>query len=266
MVNKKLIIANWKMHPDSESEAVLLAKRTEKAASKSKNEVVIAPPFPFIKSIKSHVSRVKLGAQDVSLELQDAHTGEVSAEMLKDAGVEYVIIGHSDCRALGETDEMINKKIQATLKAGLKPILCVGEHTRETRDKRQGIRKAKDFVREQLKNDLKGVSILINKKSPRRSASSPRKSALLIAYEPIWAISTNKNAQPDKPEDSLEMIKFIKNFLLVTCHLSHAAVLYGGSVTSKNAKSFLQYKEIDGALVGGASLNANEFGKIIQST
>ena len=252
---KKLVVANWKENPESERDAVSLAKRIEKGISKSgKNEVVIAPPFPFLSAVEKVFKRVKLCAQNVFWENKGAYTGEVSPTMLKNSGVEYVIIGHSERRRLGETDEMLNKKVKASLKAGLKVILCVGESTRATRDKRQETRKAKNFVKNQLRKDLKNIL---------HSTFYILHSRLIIAYEPVWAISANKNSRPDTPENALEMIKFIKDFLLVSCHLSHVPVLYGGSVTSKNAKSFLQYKEIDGALVGGASLNAEEFNKIV---
>lgn len=240
---KKLIVANWKMHPDSAAEAVLLARQTEKGILKSKSDIVIAPPFPFLAFVKKVVKRAKLGAQDDFWESKGA--------MLKNSGVKYVIIGHSECRMLGETEEMINKKIKAALKAGLKPILCVGEHL-ETRKK--GLAAAKNYVQKQLESDLR--EIVFNKKSLR-------KFALVIAYEPIWAISTNKDARPDKPEDAFEMIKFIKSLLAAKPYTLYPKVLYGGSITSQNAKSFLQYKEIDGALVGGASLKAEELKKII---
>lgn len=241
------------MNPESITDAISLARETEKGIPKNaRAEVVIAPPFPFLQAVKKAIKRAKLGAQDDFWEMSGARTGEVSPTMLKDSGVRYVIVGHSERRLLGETDEMINKKIKATLKAGLKPILCVGEPKRETRDKRQGLRKAKNFVKEQLIKDLKDIS---------KSLVSGRLS-LVIAYEPIWAIGSGK---PDKPSDSLEMIGFIKDFLLVSCRLSHVPVLYGGSVNSQNARSFLKYNEIDGALVGGASLNAKEFAKIMES-
>ncbi len=235
------------MNPDSASEAVLLAKGIEKGISKPGNEVVIAPPFPFLSAVKKVIKRAKLGAQDDFWENSGAHTGEVSPAMLKNSGVEYVIIGHSERRRLGETDEMINKKIKASLKAGLKAILCVGEPKRGTdlRFKNYELRKAKNYVRMQLNKDLKGIlkSKFINPKS------------LIVAYEPIWAIGTGKS---DKPEDTTEMAKFIKGKVGV-----RVPVLYGGSVTSQNAGSFLKYKEIDGALVGGASLKSEEFNKII---
>ncbi len=243
---KKLIIANWKMNPASEKEAVKLAAKTEKGALKSGNDVVIAPPFPFLASVKKVLKKAKLGAQDDFWENQGAYTGEISPAMLKSFGVKYVIAGHSERRRLGETDDAINKKVKASLKIGLKPVLCVGEPL-EVRKK--GLAAAKNFVKGQLKKDLKGVS----------------QSGLIVAYEPVWAISTNKGAKPDKPEDSLEMIRFIKAFLRKERKMK-PAVLYGGSVTSKNAESFIQYQDINGALVGGASLKSEEFIKIIKSS
>jgi triosephosphate isomerase len=249
---KKLIVANWKMNPSSAKRAVLIASQIEKGISKfTRSEVVIAPPFPFLAPVKKILKYARLGAQDDFWENQGAYTGEVSPAMLKNSGVEYVIIGHSERRRLGETDEAINKKIKATLKAGMKVILCVGESL-EIRKK--GLAAAKNFVKAQLKKDLKGVLSAIYRLLHVN---------LIIAYEPIWAISTNKNAKADKPEDSLEMVKFVKSLLIAKPYILNPAVLYGGSVTSKNAKSFLQYKEISGALVGGASLKSGEFKKII---
>ncbi len=242
---KKLIIANWKENPVSAKLAVSLAQKTEKGISKSESEVVIAPPFIFLAAVKKVIKRAKLGAQDDFWQNQGAFTGEISPKMLKSSGVKYVIVGHSERRRLGETDEAINKKVKASLKAGLKPVLCVGEPL-EVRKK--GLAAAKNFVKGQLKKDLKGV---------------PGK-GLIVAYEPIWAISTNKGAKPDKPEDSLEMIRFIKAFFGKERNMK-PDVLYGGSVTSANAKNFIQYEDINGALVGGASLNTEEFIKIVKS-
>ncbi len=229
----QLLVANWKMNPASESEAVKLARASDA------NNVVICPPFPFLRAIKQAIKKAALGAQDVFWENPPAsggaYTGEVSAKMLKGLGVRYTIIGHSERRRwLHETDEMINKKIQAVLKADLKAILCVGEPFSV---RKKGLTAAKNFVKKQLKKDLRGV-----------------KSKFIIAYEPIWAIGTGK---PDNPRETAEMAKFIKN-------LSRARVLYGGSVTSLNIGRILEYNEIDGALVGGASLKAGEFKKIIK--
>ncbi len=245
---KKLIVANWKENPASLKKAISLARQIEKGIVKTgKSEVVIAPPFPFLSAVGKVLKRAKLGAQNVFWEDGGAYTGEVSPSMLKNSGVEYVIIGHSERRKLGETDEMVNKKVKASLKAGLKVILCVGEPaerglTRTSRGLTRNKKSAKNFVKKQLENDLHDI------------AFSLRKSALIVAYEPIWAIGSGK---PDKPEDTVEMAKFIRSIAGLK-----AKVLYGGSVTSRNAKSFLQYKEVDGALVGGASLKAEELKKI----
>jgi triosephosphate isomerase len=170
--------------------------------------------------------------------------------MLKNLGAEYVIIGHSERRRLlNETDAMINKKVLAALKAGLKVILCVGEPSRLKGSKRQATRKAKNYVRNQLQEDLKGIT-----KSYKLKAKS-----LIIAYEPVWAIGA---VVSDTPEDASEMIKFIKKTLKAKRYKLKAKVLYGGSVDGKNIKNFIQLKEIDGVLVGRASLKTAEVKKI----
>ncbi len=245
---KKLIVANWKMNPDSLGRAVSLAKKIDAGIPKTKNiEVVIAPPFPFLAEVGKVLRNAKLGAQDAFWENVGPYTGEVSAAMLNHSGVEYVIIGHSERRRfLHETDEMIHKKILASLLAGLKVILCVGEPLAV---RKRGLAAAKRFVGDQLKKDLK---------SPTTYHLPPTN--LIIAYEPIWAISTGK---PDRPADAAEMIQFIKR--QVSGVKGQVRVLYGGSVNSQNAGSFVHYKGIDGALVGGAGLKAEELKKIIQS-
>jgi len=238
--SSKLLIANWKLNPETSWAAIRLAKAVDKKG------VVICPPFIFLTEIKKVLKRAALGAQDVFWEEKGAYTGEVSAAALRDLGVKYVIIGHSERRRwLRETDEMINKKVRAALGAGLKAILCVGEPLSV---RRQGLATAKKFVKNQLKKDLKSISM---------SHVADRLS-LIIAYEPVWAIGTGR---ADKPEETVEMAKFIKSQLPATGY--RLPVLYGGSVNSLNARNFLQYKDINGALVGGASLNAKEFGKII---
>ncbi|MBI4086080.1 MAG: triose-phosphate isomerase [Candidatus Liptonbacteria bacterium] len=243
------------MNPISAKEAFSLAKKIDAGIPKKKNiEVVIAPPFPYLECIKYQVSSIKLGAQDVFWEDKGAYTGEVSPTMLKNLGAEYVIVGHSERRRLlNETDEMVNKKVQASMKAGLKVILCVGEPKRATRDMRQGIKEAKSFVKRQLQRDLKGIS--------KSHVANPM--SLIVAYEPIWAISAGGAGKPDKPEDAAEMIRFIKQFLTTHYSLLATPVLYGGSVNSSNVRNFLQYEEVDGALVGSASLKHQEFKKII---
>ncbi len=227
---KKLIIANWKSNPDSLVQAKKLGRDIDKPG------VVIAPPYPFLESLGKTLRRATLGAQDVFGADRGAYTGEVSLSQLKDLKVKYIILGHSERRKfLGETDELINKKVKAALRAGFKTVLCVGEW------RRQSLSQAKVFVRGQLKKDLAGVRSYRN---------------LIITYEPVWAISTSKSGKPDKPENAAQMARFIKSII-------KAKVIYGGSVNAKNARSFLKYKEIDGALVGGASLKPREFLKII---
>ncbi len=243
-----MLVANWKLNPPGVSEAVRLAKMADR------NGVVICPPFVFLSRIKKVLRRAALGAQDVFWEEGGAYTGEVSPMMLKNLGTKYVIIGHSERRRwLNETDEMVNKKIKAALHVGLKVILCVGEPLAV---RRRGLAAAKNFVKSQLLKDLADI---------QKSKIKNLKLKIVVTYEPIWAISGGQYGHiTDKPEDVVEMARFIKNFLLVSCRLSHVAVLYGGSVNGKNAESFLQYNEIDGALVGGASLKVGEFKKIIK--
>ena len=241
----KLIVANWKMNPSSESEAIRLAKSCDEKG------VVICPPFIFLKEVHQSLRKADLGAQDVFWENPipgGAFTGEVSVSMLKKISVSYVIIGHSERRKyLGETDEMINKKIITTLGFGLKVILCVGEPLSV---KKESFESAKNYVKKQLLQDLKGFYNL-----------KPTTQNLIIAYEPIWAIGTGK---PDNPADSAEMAKFIKTLLDSRFAIGDARVIYGGSVTSSNAGRIFEHNEINGALVGGASLKAEEFKKIIR--
>lgn len=230
---EKLVVANWKMNPQSEREAVRLAKASDFSG------VVIAPPFVFLDAVGKILKKAELGAQDIFAPLKKSkkHTGEISPEMLKNLGVKYVILGHSERRALGETDAIVNREVLAALRAGLKVVLCVGENLSI---RKRGIAAAKNFVKSQLKKDLKWLG----------------KSLIIVSYEPIWAIGTGKN---DSPKDAAEMAKFIKTVL--TCK-----VLYGGSITSENISGFLKFKEIDGFLVGGASLKISEFSRIIKKT
>ncbi|MCR4275591.1 MAG: triose-phosphate isomerase [Candidatus Wolfebacteria bacterium] len=259
---KKLIIANWKMNPPTLKKAKELFSATTNYRLQAKNaEIVIVPPFIYLSellkiknspkqsTLATGQIKLKIGAQNIFWATEGAYTGEISPKMLKDLYVDYAIIGHSERRKYAaETDEMINKKVIAALKESLKVILCVGEPL-EIRKK--GKKAAMDFVKNQLQKDLKGLKgkLLSNK--------------LIIAYEPIWAIGTGISATP---ETALETIKYIKKLLITNYQLLTPRVLYGGSVDSKNIKGFLQHNEIDGALVGGASLNAKEFKKIVELT
>ncbi len=247
----KLLVANWKMNPLTESEAMKLAR------AEDKKNVVIAPPFPFLGAVKKILKHASLGAQDVFYEEKGAYTGEVSPEMLTKLGVTYVIVGHSERRRLGESDGMIAKKVNAGMDAGLKIILCVGEPkwesgvgNKELGIRNQGLQRAKNYIKQQLLKDLRSVH---NSKFLVRDS-------LVVAYEPIWAIGTGKNASP---EEAAEMAKCIRQFLDSKFLIRDSRVLYGGSTNSRNAKSFLEKKEVDGLLVGGASIDPKEFVKMV---
>ena len=253
---KKIIIFNWKMYPSSLKEAKELFNSILKQIKNL--EIVVAAPFIYLSEFVGLINKtkIKLGAQDVFYKDEGAYTGEISPTMLKNLGVEYIIIGHSERRKyLDETDEMINKKVSAALKTGLKVVLCVGEPSRATSGKRQETNRAKNYVKRQLEKDLKGVKNMSYVSGPL---------SLIIVYEPVWAISTSGTGKICQPKDALKMIKFIKKFLSVKCQVSSVKVLYGGSVDSKNIKNFVKYSEIDGALVGGASLKIKEVKKIIK--
>ena len=240
-MNRKILVANWKMNPASESEAVKIAR-----ASDSRN-VVICPPFPFLLGVGQVLEKASLGAQDAFWEEKGAYTGEVAPIMLKNVGVRYVIVGHSERRRhLGETDQVINKKVGVALSAGLHVILCVGE---PLMIRRKGLTAAQRFVESQLRRDIESASV-----------KKPGKARLIVAYEPIWAIGTGR---PDDPKDTASMARHVKNILRRTAVFSPPIVLYGGSVTSSNVGRIFGYSEIDGALVGGASLKTDEFKKII---
>ena len=251
---KSLIAANWKMNMDIRSSVSFFNKfknliknaRTKSGINSvdNKNEVVICPPFTLLNGVKKLIknTKIKLGAQDMHFEENGPFTGEVSALMLKDAGCEYVILGHSERRQyFNETDEIINKKIKAALKNKLKPIVCVGE-TLEQRENNE----TESVVKNQLEKCLKGVEI----------------KNVVIAYEPIWAIGTGKNAAPEQAE---EVHKFIRKLLLKIYNKNisdNVRIIYGGSMKPKNAKELLSMPDIDGGLVGTASLDAKSFAEI----
>lgn len=253
---KKLLVFNWKSAPATVGAAIKLARTTENYSKSSKADVVIAPPFLFIEEVGKFIKKTKLGSQDVfwknPLSGKGPYTGEISLRQEKNLKVKYIIIGHSERRRLlGETDAMINKKVLATLKTGLKVILCVGEPSRNKKYKVESIKQAKKYVKNQLQKNLKGV---LNLKSKILN--------LIIAYEPVWAIGAGHS---DSPEDAVKMIKYIKEFLIFNFQISNIKVLYGGSVDGKNIKNFIKYKEIDGFLIGGASLKPKEIKNIIKA-
>ncbi|MBI2063693.1 MAG: triosephosphate isomerase [Candidatus Yanofskybacteria bacterium] len=247
-----IIIANWKANPTTLDEAMELFDFYLAEISKYQNiQLIICPPFVFLEELSKKLKArnqkseaISLGAQDIFWEKSGPYTGETSTDMLKNFSVTHALIGHSDRRyKIGETDEVINKKIKAAFEAGIVPVLLVGEQNHG--DDRKQILEA------QLDADLAGLT-------------AEQISKVLIAYEPVWAISTVLGAQPDTPESSLEAMRIIDNFLTNTRNLTPEAYLYGGSVNANNVADFLQHPKISGAVIGGASLRKDEFGKILK--
>jgi membrane-associated protein len=230
----KLLVFNWKMNPETLEEALQMAKDSD-----YKNSVVV-PPFIFIEEVGKILKNAKLGAQDLfSGNLsKTSFTGEISGKELVNLNVQYVIIGHSERRAMGETDETISQKLKTSLDNDLIPILCIGENQQE---------KEKGTAKEIIKNQIASAMALV------KNANKP----IILAYEPVWAIGTGNYCPPEK---ALETIRFIKDFLNLHFSFKHF-VLYGGSVNPENIKDFLKYKEIDGALIGGSSLKPEFFFK-----
>ena len=247
---KKLIIGNWKMYPASVKDAQEKFKGIKKVASTLRNvQTVICPPFVYVSDLKKFVTghRCVVGAQNAWFENEGAFTGEVSPAMLASLKLTYVILGHSERRALGETDEMVNKKVVAAVKAGLTIVLCVGETERDPDGEYL------KHIATQIKIALKGIT----KKDLAR---------IIIAYEPIWAIGKNA-LRAASTDDALEVTILIKKTLaeLYAKEGSIVPILYGGSVDAKNAWEFLMKAHVDGLLVGRASLDPKVFGEILKS-
>ncbi|MFA6898303.1 MAG: triose-phosphate isomerase [Candidatus Paceibacterota bacterium] len=249
--NNKILLANWKMAPETPEiahEIFGIIKR--KMARTKRVEAVICPSYLYLENFASKVSgrRFSIGAQDVFWETTgQAFTGQVSAPMVKAVGAQYVIVGHSERRSFGETDVMVNKKILSSLKAGLIPILCVGESERDSQINYL------DFLKDQIKSALVGVkkSGLVN---------------LIIAYEPVWAISTFQKGSIN-PSDLHEAIIFVRKVVADLYDRETAMslrVVYGGSVSEENVGALLRGGEADGLLVGKASLNPETFGALIK--
>lgn len=241
---KKIIIANWKMKAPYKKAPVLL-KRFGALKFSGSAEAVLCPDFISLSLASKNLkgSKLKMGAQDASIALQGAYTGEVSASDLKDLGVTYVILGHSERREyFSESDEVINKKLQAVLSVkGLVPVLCVGEKVRG--------KSPKEILFKQLKGALKNIKL-----SPEQS--------IVVAYEPIWAIGTGQVVSPS--EVTLAHL-LIKGFLTKIFKPDQCRVIYGGSVDAKNSANFRDIEVVDGLLVGGASLNPKDFLTIFTS-
>ncbi len=246
-MRKKVIAGNWKMNM-LPNEAIKFIQDLTPLVKDTKNEVIICAPYTdlFYTILNAQDTNIKIGAQNMHFEEKGAYTGEVSGKMLKSIGVEYVIIGHSERRQyFAETDETVNKKIKAAFENDLKPIVCVGE-TLEEREK--GI--AFDVITKQTRLALDGLS-------------NEQVKNTIIAYEPIWAIGTGKTATADDANESIKKIREEISKIYGKDIAECVIILYGGSVKSSNAKELFNKSDIDGGLVGGASLKAEEFAKIV---
>ncbi|HOJ43429.1 MAG TPA: triose-phosphate isomerase [Syntrophorhabdaceae bacterium] len=241
-----MVAGNWKMHTTSEEAKALTRYIVDNTQDIKNGEVVLSPPFVYLSLVSEVIkgTHIKLSAQNMYFEDKGAYTGEISAFMLKDTGCQYVIIGHSERRKyFYETDENVNLKVKKALSTGLKPIVCVGE-TLEEREK-----DITEFVVGiQVKKALNGIEDISN---------------ITIAYEPVWAIGTGKNATPKEAEE----VHFFIREMIRKKYGSMAdklLILYGGSVTVDNIGDLIEMKDIDGALVGGASLKGENFVGIIK--
>jgi triosephosphate isomerase len=248
-MRKKIVAGNWKMNTLLK-DGMELAKAVEKLEKEKTSDalVIIAPPYTHLSKVNELIDSVKLSAQNCASEASGAYTGEVSPEMLVSTGVEYVIIGHSERRSYyNEDNELLNKKTKLALSSSLKPIFCCGELLEE-----REAGKLFDVIREQLSVGLKDLT-------------AEQMSELVIAYEPVWAIGTGVVASPEQAQ---EMHKFIRDLLKELFNDSVAeemTILYGGSCKPSNAAELFSNPDVDGGLIGGASLKADDFLAIVNA-
>ena len=246
-MRRKVIAGNWKMNM-LPGEAIEMINELTPLVKDTKNEVILCVPYTdlFYALLTAQNTNIKIGAQNMHFEESGAYTGKVSGKMLKSINVEYVIIGHSERRQyFAETDETVNKKIKSAFKYGLKPIVCVGE-TLEQRE----AGKAVDVITKQTELALEGLS-------------NEQVENTIIAYEPIWAIGTGKTATSEDANNAIKEIRNKISEIYGEETSSKVIIQYGGSVKSSNAKELFNMSDIDGGLVGGASLKAEEFSKIV---
>ena len=249
-----LIAGNWKMHKTHLEAMRLVQALNHELAGHDYDavEVVVCPPFTALRTVQTLIDSdrylIGLGAQNMHAAKEGAFTGEVSADMLKSLAVEYVILGHSERREIfGETDEDVNGKVRAAIAAGLKPIMCCGETAIERENDRTE-RKVETQVREGLKN-----------------VKPDQARDLVIAYEPIWAIGTGKTATPDDAQTTISFIRGVVRQMFPEDVAEGMRILYGGSMKPGNAKAIVGQADVDGGLVGGASLDAGDFAAIVKA-
>jgi triosephosphate isomerase len=247
-VRKRFVAGNWKMNLERRSAHALCSALREEAGAGGKVRVGVAPPFVYLAEVAQALSGSALvaGAQDACERVSGAFTGEVSAAMLKDVGAGFAIVGHSERRHVyGESDELVNQKLQRVLEAGLEAILCVGETLEERTAKR-----TEAVVSRQLTRGLAGIA---------RAALAQ----VTVAYEPVWAIGTGQNATPEQASAVHQYLRGVLSGLYDEAAAEALCIQYGGSVTPQNAAAILGAPDVDGALVGGASLKPDTFLPII---
>ncbi len=248
-IRTPLMAGNWKMYKTSPEAVETASRLVELVADTAEVDIMIAPVFTAIDPVSKVVkgSRVGLGAQNLYWKKEGAYTGEISADMLVSAGCRYVIIGHSERRQyFGETDETVNKKISAAIAAKLIPVFCIGEtETERESGKTFSVldKQVKDGLKEKVVDDL---------------------GSLVIAYEPVWAIGTGKTATSDQAQEAHQYIRSLIDANFGTALADSVRILYGGSVKPANVSELMAKPDIDGALVGGASLDAESFSQIVK--
>jgi len=248
-MRKPIIAGNWKMQNTIREAIDLVTGLKRNLYDVADVEIVICPPFTAIASVAEVLteSNIGVGGQNLHWEEKGAFTGEISSSMLKEAGATYVILGHSERRAkFYETDESINKKLNTALKENLTPIVCVGESL-EQRKKEETLK----VIETQIKGCFKGIS-------------SEDGAKCVVAYEPVWAIGTGLNATPEQAQEVHQFIRKLLNDLFGKKVAEGIRIQYGGSVKPENAASLMSQPDVDGALVGGASLKADSFTKIVK--
>lgn len=247
-MRRKVIAGNWKMYKTQAETRAFFSAFTPLVASAAHCDIVIAPPFTSLSSAvhAARGSSIAIGAQDMHWEKEGAYTGEISAHMLTDAGCRYVLIGHSERRQyFGETDASVSKKLQAALAAGLIPIICVGETLQE--------READETQKVLMRQFSEGIGAL----------TSEHFSRILVAYEPVWAIGTGRTATPQLAAEAHRILREAAAEKFNREAASQLRILYGGSVKPDNATGLMAQEEIDGALVGGASVDGKSFAAIV---
>ena len=250
---KPLMVGNWKMNTDSHT-GVELAKEIAAGSidmAGQQVDVAVCPPFVYLQQVAHALSSssIAVGAQDIYHEHKGAFTGEISPSMLKDVGCAYALCGHSERRhVIGETDKLVNKKVAAAILGGVLPILCVGELIEERRES-----KTNEVVQRQVRLGLEGLT-------------AAKASAVTLAYEPVWALGTGLTATPQQAQEVHAMIRDLVGKIYDDSLAAEIRILYGGSVKPDNAAALMSQPDIDGLLVGGASLSADDFLAIIAAS